>query len=247
MRLFRRYGRFGDRVAREELLERFLPLARRLARRYQRRDDSFDDLLQVASMGLLKAIDRFDPDRGTDFATYAVPTILGELRRYFRDAGWPIQVPRPDKERVLEINRAVDDLGARLGRSPTAKEIAAARGLSVEEVLDALEAGRAAAPASLDARVGTDEGEARTFGDSLGVDDPSLELVEFRDTVARSLRGLSAREHHILYLRFVEDLTQAEIGERIGVSQMHVSRLLRRALEHSRKVAEGPATVAGPD
>jgi RNA polymerase sigma-B factor len=243
-RLFRRHARFGDPAARDELLRRFMPLARRLARRYRRGNEPLDDLMQVASLGLLKAIDRFDPERGTEFSTFAVPTILGELKRYFRDYGWVIEILRPEKERVLEVERTVENLSPRLGRSPTPGEIAAATSLSVEEVLDALALSAAARPASLDAAVRVEDGQSKRLSECFGYDDRGLELVECRDAVSRSLRGLTAREHEVLYLRFVEDLTQAEIGARIGVSQMHVSRLLRRALEHSRALAEGSERLA---
>ena len=237
-RLFQRYQRFGDLGARDELLERFLPLAQRLARRYYRDQDSADDLVQVASIGLLKAIDRFDPARGTQFTTFAVPTILGELKRYFRDFGWAMHVPRADKERALEVTRTEDDLSLQLGRPATPAQVAEALGLSLEEVLHAKETAATAMPASLDAPAQVEHGERSTLGDRLTCEDEQLELAECRDTVARSLRGLSERDRHILYLRFVEDLTQSEIGARIGLSQMQVSRLLRHALDHSRALAE---------
>jgi RNA polymerase sigma-B factor len=245
-RLFRRHARFGDVAARDELLRRYLPLAQRLARRYHRGHDSLDDLVQVASIGLLKAIDRFDPERGTEFATYAVPTIIGELKRYFRDLGWPVHVPRGDKDRALGVARTVDELSSRLGRSATPAQIAAAAELSVEEVLAALETAAAARPAPFDALGRTKEGDAPSLGDRLACEDEELELVERRDAIARCLRGLPEREHRILFMRFVEDLTQAEIGERVGLSQMQVSRLLRHALEHSQALAAGPVRQADP-
>jgi RNA polymerase sigma-B factor len=194
--------------------------------------------VQVASIGLLKAMDRFDPERGTQFTTFAVPTILGELKRYFRDFGWAVHVSRADKDRALEVAKVDDELSVQLGRPATPGEIAAATQLSVEEVLDALETGAAATPTSLDAPSSFADGEPRTLGERLTCEDEQLVLAECRDTVARSLRGLSERERHILYLRFVEDLTQSEIGARVGLSQMQVSRLLRHALDHSRTLAE---------
>jgi RNA polymerase sigma-B factor len=167
---------------------------------------------------------------------YAVPTILGELKRYFRDFAWAIHVPRGEKENVGKINRTVERLSADLGRSPTAAEIGAASGLSVPDVLLALETGRAARPSSLDTLITREDGRSQDVGDCVGREDDGLELVEHRDAIARSARGLSRRERRILYLRFVEDLTQAEIGARLGISQMHVSRLMRRALERSRRM-----------
>ena len=228
----------GDPAAREELLRRHLPLAHRLARRYWQGSDSYEDLVQVASIGLLKAIDRFDPERGTEFTTFAVPTILGELKRYFRDCGWAVHVSRADKDRALEVTRANGELSLTLGRSATPAELAAATGLTVEEVLDGLATAAAARTTPLDAPASAEDGDSATLGDRLACEDEELARVERRDVVARSLRGLSARELEILYLRFVEDLTQSEIAARIGVSQMHVSRLIRRALARLRTVAE---------
>jgi RNA polymerase sigma-B factor len=236
-RLFRRYARFGDLAARDELLERFLPLARGLARRYHRGTEPLDDLVQVASMGLLNAITRFDPERGREFTTYAIPTIVGELKRYYRDYGWAMKVPRGDKDRVVALNRAIDDLSTRQGRSPTPQELADHTAMSLEEVLGALELASAAWPASLEEPSDRADGEPCTLAESLGGEDPSIDLVECRDVVARSTRGLTPREQRVLRLRFVEDLTQSEIGERIGVSQMQVSRILRTALERSRETA----------
>jgi RNA polymerase sigma-B factor len=246
--LFRRYARFHDLAARDELFERFLPLARGLARRYDRGGESLDDLVQVASIGLLRAIDRFDPERGREFTAFAIPTILGELKRHFRDLGWTLKLPRGDKERVLYINQSIDELCGRRGRTPTPEEIAAASKLSVDEVLDGLRAAAAARPISLDESAGRLDDEPCTIGETLGYDDEALALVECRDVVCRSLRGLSQREHHVLYLRFVCDLTQLEIGEHIGLSQMQVSRILRCALERSREVArERHPLPAGSD
>jgi RNA polymerase sigma-B factor len=236
-RLFRRYHRFGDLAARDELFERFLPLARGLARRYQRGAEPHDDLAQVASIALLGAIDRFDPERGREFTTFAVPTIAGELKRYYRDHCWAMKVSRGDKDRAVALNRSIDELAARCGRSPTPAELAAHAGFSVAQVLAALELAGAAWPSSLDDPGGPGDDDAGTIADTLVFDDPTLEAVERRDLVARSVRGLEPRERRVLYLRFVEDLTQAEIGRRIGVSQMQVSRILTAALEHSRERA----------
>jgi RNA polymerase sigma-B factor len=248
-RLFRRYARFGDIAARDELVERFLPLARGLARRYHRGTEPFDDLVQVASIGLLGAIDRFDPERGREFTTFAVPTIVGELKRHYRDHGWAMKVLRGDKERVLDVVRATEQLSARLGRAPAPAEVAEHTGLDLAAVLDALELAVAARPSSLDEHWHASDGEpgwAAAAGAALGRDDPELARVEARDVVWRSVRTLTPRERRVLHLRFVEDLTQTEIGERIGVTQMQVSRILSRSLEHSRAYAEATAARARP-
>jgi RNA polymerase sigma-B factor len=236
-RLFRRYHRFGDLAARDELFERFLPLARGLARRYQRGTEPHDDLAQVASIALLGAIDRFDPERGREFTTFAVPTIAGELKRYYRDHCWAIKVSRGDKDRAVALNRSIDELSTRCGHSPTPAELAAHAGFSVAQVNAALELGAAAWPSSLDEPSGPGDDEVTTIADTLVFHDPTLEAVEHRDLVARSVRDLEPRERRVLYLRYVEDLTQAEIVRRIGLSQMQVSRILQAALEHSREHA----------
>ena len=245
-RLFRRYARFGDLAARDELFERFLPLARGLARRYQRGTESYEDLAQVASIALLGAIDRFDPERGREFTTFAVPTIAGELKRYYRDYAWALKVPRGDKDRVVAINRSVEALATRSGRSPTPAEVAADTKLTIEQVLAGLELAAAAWPSSLDEPSSPSDDDPPTLGDTLVWEDPTLDLVERRDLVARSVQPLAPRERRVLYLRFVEDLTQAEIGARIGLSQMQVSRVLRTALERSREAAAAPPEPA-PD
>jgi RNA polymerase sigma-B factor len=228
-RLLRRY-RDGDMAARDQLVEMLQPLAQRLAARYRHTTESQEDLEQVAYVGLIKAIDRFDPDLGP-FVRYAVPTILGELKRHFRDRGWGIHVSRSLQERFLKVGDAVDELTARLGRSPTPRDIASATGFTLEEVLEALDASSAYAPAALDAPRGGEEDEGATLGDSLGAVDDRFELVEIGASLAPALRALPERERAILHMRFVEDLTQSEIADRIGISQMHVSRLLRRSIE----------------
>jgi RNA polymerase sigma-B factor len=216
------------------VIERFLPLARQLARRYERPDEPMDDLFQVASMGLVKAVDRFDPSRGVAFSSFAVPTILGELKRYFRDVGWAVHVPRSMQERVLEVNRAVTDLSRTLGRSPTPAELAEATEFTHEEVLEALEAATAHDSVPLEApRPGDDDDEGGVVA-KLGGEDPGYELAEYSATLAPELRALPERDRLVLYLRFVEDLTQSEIADQIGVSQMHVSRLIRAALAKLR-------------
>src|SRR4051795_13697781 len=237
-RLMNRYHQEGDTAARDELVERFLPLARQLARRYQRGNEPLDDLIQVASIGLVKAVDRFDPSRGAAFSSYAVPTILGELKRYFRDAGWAVHVPRGMQERVMSVNQAMTRLGRDLGRSPTPAEVAEALGEDPEQVLEAMEAAIAYDAISLDARPrSSDEEGADTYADSVGEVDERYELVEYAAAIAPTVRALPERDRLVLHLRFDEDLTQLEIAQRIGVSQMHVSRLIRRALTRLRTVA----------
>jgi RNA polymerase sigma-B factor len=232
-----RYHRHGDLAAREELARRFLPLARDLALRYTYTDEPFDDLLQVASLGLIKAIDRFEPERGTKFSSYAAPTILGELKRYFRDKGWALHVPRDLQERTLAVNRETETLSKELGRSPRVREVARALGCSAEEVLEAQEAAASYEAASLNAPTSRDDDEAAELVDLLGAEDHTYELVESRDAIASTWRALPEIERTVLELRFLHDLTQREIGERIGYSQMHVSRLLRRALKRLETAA----------
>jgi RNA polymerase sigma-B factor len=238
--LFRRYQRDGDLDARRELIERYLPLARSLARRYERRGESLDDLVQVASLGLVKAIDRFDPERELSFSSYAVPTMLGELRRYFRDSGWALHVPRDMQERVLKVNATVERLSGELGRSPSPQQVAGELNLPVEEVLEAIAANAAYDTASLDTPLRSGDEERRTVAETFGETDERFDFIEGRASIGVALKTLPERERLILHLRFMEDLTQGEIAQRIGVSQMHVSRLIRRALEHVRAVA-GPA------
>ena len=227
---FARYSK-GDMAAREELVEHYLPLARRLAARYRNSGEAQDDLEQVASLGLVKALDRFEPGVGP-FARYAVPTIVGELKRHFRDKGWGVRVPRYLQERVMEVNDAVERLATELGRSPTPRDVAEMTGMSLEEVLEAMDAASAYTPMSLDApQPGGDEDDDSSLGQRIGERDPRYELAEWRPSVAPALAALEPRDQEILRLRFAEDLTQSEIAARVGISQMHVSRLLRRSLE----------------
>jgi RNA polymerase sigma-B factor len=232
-----RYHEKGDLTAREELCERFLPLARDLALRYTYTDEPLEDLVQVASLGLIKAIDRFEPGRGTKFTSYAAPTILGELKRHFRDKGWSLHVPRDLQERTLALSRATETLSKELGRSPKVREVAAHLGCSIEQVLEAQEAAASYEAASLDAPAARDDGESAALVDLLGQDDSSYELVEDREAIASTWHALPEVERQVLELRFMHDLTQREIGERIGYSQMHVSRLLRRALRRLESAA----------
>jgi RNA polymerase sigma-B factor len=238
--LFERYHVHGDADARNELVRQCLPLARKLASRYVRKGESIDDLMQVASIGLIKAVDRFDPTRGTAFSSFAVPSILGELKRHFRDHGWAARVPRPLQERVLKVNTAAEQFFAAHGRAPKPRELAALVGEDVEDVLEALEAATAHTSVSLDAPMGGHAGEdgGATYADMVGEPDGRLELIESRSVVDGAMRALPERERQVLALRFGEDMTQSEIAARIGVSQMHVSRLIRRALERLRAVAE---------
>ena len=226
----------GDDAAREELVERFLPLARQMARRYERGRESIDDLNQVASLGLLKAIDGFDPERATAFSSYAVPTMLGELKRHFRDKGWAVRVPRGLQELSLRIDRATERLSGELNRSPTTQELAETLDVEVEEVLEALEAGGAYRALSFEAPRKEDDDSA-SLADTIGLEDDGYETAETRATLSHLLRTIPPREREVLRLRFVEDLTQSEIGEQIGVSQMQVSRLIRQALARMREAA----------
>jgi RNA polymerase sigma-B factor len=228
--LFDRWQRQRDRTARDELVERFLPLARNLARRYGGGLEPFEDLLQVASLGLLKAVDRFDSSRGTAFSSFAVPTILGELKRYFRDFGWAVHVPRGAQERAVKVEDAKRQLSVKPGRAPTVPELAEYLELSIEDVLDSLETSRAHHAVSLDAPHDDGEGEGGTVVDTFGDEDPGLRLADARVTVGATARHLSAREREVLALRFVQDMTQTEIAERVGVSQMQISRILRRSI-----------------
>jgi RNA polymerase sigma-B factor len=231
----------GNEAARAALVRRFMPLARNLARRYERSSEPLDDLVQVASLGLVKAIDRFDPERGNAFVSFAVPTILGELRRYFRDCCWDVHVPRGTQERTLKLEEAEHRLTSDMGRAPTVAELAQYLELDQEQVLDAIGAAHAYGALSLDAPRASQTGEgAVTYGEALGDIDERYALVEDGLAIAGALKHIPARERHVLQLRFAEDLTQSEIAERIGVSQMQVSRLLRHALEQLRILARAP-------
>ncbi len=232
--LFRRWQQDGDARSRDMLVERFLPLARSLARRYDRSSEPFEDLLQVASLGLVKALDRFDPTRGNAFASFAIPTILGELKRYFRDSGWAVHVPRGQQERALKVEQARQHLTSATGRPPTVYELAEYLEISTEDVLAALAAAQAYDAVSLDAPRPSESGESASYGEHFGEDDDGYALVEANVTVTGAISHLPDRERLVLHLRFVEDLTQTEIAERIGVSQMQVSRVLRRSLERLR-------------
>jgi RNA polymerase sigma-B factor len=242
--LFERY-RDGDGQAREQLVARFLPLARQLARRYQRAGEPLDDLLQVASMGLIKAIDRFDPEREIAFSSYAVPTILGEIKRHFRDRTWAVRVPRDLQELTLRVDKAVGELSEELRRQPSVAEIGEAVGAEEEQVLEALQAGGAYRAVSFDAPRGDGgEDEASTLADSVGFDEHGFDRAEERATLEHLLTTITPRERDVLRMRFEEDMTQAEIGAVIGVSQMQVSRVIRQALSRLRAAAGADETAA---
>ena len=231
--LFLRYHREGDTAAREALIEHFLPLARSVANRYRHTPQPPEDLFQVASMALIKAVDGFDPDRGLAFSSYAVPTIIGELKRHFRDTVWALHVPRALKERVLLVERTERELSAKFGRAPTVDDLAEATQLSTEEVLDAIEARSAHDTESIESGSGDDQ--RASLAETIGGEDERLSLVEDRSALSSAMRHLSERDLEILHLRFVEGMTQTDIAERVGVSQMQISRLLRRALAQLRE------------
>jgi RNA polymerase sigma-B factor len=237
-RLFERWQKHRDPHAREALVERYMPLARRLARRYLSAREPIEDLLQVASLGLLKAIDRFDPARGNRFAAFAVPTILGELRRHFRAVSWAVHVPRGAQERALEVDKASHALLAVSGRAPAVREIAEYLELDEHDVLDALQTTQALDALSLNAPVCAEDGQA---GDSrfeaIGSSDEGYAYVEDSSAVEQALARLAPRERKIVQLRYDAEMTQSEIAEQVGISQMQVSRLLRRSLSEMRELA----------
>ena len=227
--LFDRFMRHGDARARAVLIERSLPLARSVALRYHRSHEPLEDLLQVAAVGLIKAVDRYDPARGVAFSSYAVPTILGELRRHFRDRTWAVRVPRDLQERSLRIDAAVGELRETLQRQPSVAEIGAALGLGEESVLEALQAGGAHHALSFDAPCRSGD-PPPLLAEVVGADDAGFDRAETRATMSALLVILTARERDVLRLRFEDDMTQAEIGSAMGISQMQVSRLIRRSL-----------------
>lgn len=229
--LLAHYHRTGDTRVRDRAIEHYMPLARRLAARYHRRPEPFDDLVQVANLGLVKAVERYDPARGTRFSSFAVPTISGELRRHFRGTAWSLHVPRGVQENALRVRDATGRLAHRLGRAPRVSELAEETGLDAEAISEALHARAVQSTASLDQTVGglADDGDA-TLGELLGAEDARYELAERQADIAPLLRALPARDREVLFLRFARDLTQSEIAERIGCSQMQISRILRRTI-----------------
>ncbi len=230
VRLIERHRR-GEQGARDALIERYMPLARSLALRYRRASEPLDDLMQVAAMGLVKAVDRWDPDRGLAFSSYAVPTILGEIRRYFRDSTWDVRPARDLQELALAVEEARDTLWAELGRSPTVGDIAAHLGRGEEQIVEALSASDARSLRSLDTPVREDEETSVTAGELIGAPDPGYAQVEAGVMLDALTQVLDDRAREILRLRFGEDLLQSEIAERVGCSQMHVSRIIRSSLQ----------------
>jgi RNA polymerase sigma-B factor len=228
---FVEYRRTGDRTLRNQLVQDHMRLAEFLARRFLHRGEPLDDLRQVALIGLVKAVERFEPDRGLQFSSFATPTIMGELKRHFRDKGWAVRVPRRIQELHLELDRTIATLSQELGRSPTTAEIASRAGVAEEDVLESMEASSLYRLSSLDSPRGDDDGSGAAPSERVGGADPELEGVETRVAVSELLSVLPEREQRIVYLRFFAGLTQSEIATEIGISQMHVSRLLTRSLE----------------
>ena len=234
--LLRRYHEQGDLAAREQLIEQYMSLVRSLARRYSYRGEQLEDLVQIGAIGLIKAIDRFDVNRGVELTTYATPNIIGEIKRNFRDRGWSVRVPRGLQELNIQLSRLIEELTVQHARSPTIAELAKSAGVSEEEVLEALESGRAYSALSLSAgSAGHDEDVELDPLESLGTEEHQYEVSEDRAVLAPGFRVLDERERKILHLRFFEGLTQSQIAQQVGISQMHVSRLIRRSLEKIRQ------------
>jgi RNA polymerase sigma-B factor len=246
--LLERYHRGGDLAAREKLIEKYMSLVRSLARRYSHRGEPLEDLIQIGAIGLIKAVDRFDLDRGVELTTYATPNIIGEIKRHFRDKGWSVRVPRGLQELNVQLSRLIESLTVELGRSPTIPELAKASGAEEESVLEALESGRAYSSLSLSVGSGHDEDGELDPLESIGTEEQAYAVSEDRAMLAPGFQVLDERERRILHLRFFEGLTQSQIAQQIGISQMHVSRLIRRSLEKIREeiVPEEPAQVRNP-
>ncbi|HWN20424.1 MAG TPA: SigB/SigF/SigG family RNA polymerase sigma factor [Gaiellaceae bacterium] len=243
--LLRRYHEQGDLAAREQLIEQYLSLVRSLARRYSYRGEQLEDLVQIGCIGLIKAIDRFDLDRGVELTTYATPNIIGEIKRHFRDKGWAVRVPRGLQELNVQLSKLVEELTVQNGRSPTIPELAKAAGVEEEEVLEALESGRAYTSLSLSSGGSDEDGELDPL-ESLGTIEHQYEVSEDRAVLAPGFRALDERERRILHLRFFDGLTQSQIAQQVGISQMHVSRLIRRALEKIRDEIAGDEDFETP-
>jgi RNA polymerase sigma-B factor len=233
--LLRRYHEDGDLQAREQLIEQYMSLVRSLARRYSYRGEQLEDLVQIGAIGLIKAIDRFDLERGVELTTYATPNIIGEIKRHFRDKGWSVRVPRGLQELNVQLSRLVEQLTVQLARSPTIPELAKAAGVEEEEVLEALESGRAYTSLSLSIGGGGGDDDDLDPLESLGTEEHQYEVSEDRAVLAPGFKALDERERKILQLRFFEGLTQSQIAQQVGISQMHVSRLIRRSLEKIRE------------
>ena len=243
--LLRRYHEDGDLQAREQLIEQYMSLVRSLARRYSYRGEQLEDLVQIGAIGLIKAIDRFALERGVELTTYATPNIIGEIKRHFRDKGWSVRVPRGLQELNVQLSRLVEQLTAQLGRSPTIPELAKAAGVEEEQVLEALESGRAYRSLSLSGGGGGDDDEDLDPLESLGTEEHQYEVFEDRALLAPGFKVLDERERKILQLRFFDGLTQSQIAQQVGISQMHVSRLIRRSLERIREtIAEDEESLA---
>jgi RNA polymerase sigma-B factor len=243
--LLRRYHEQGDLQAREQLIEQYMSLVRSLARRYSYRGEQLDDLVQIGAIGLIKAIDRFDLSRGVELTTYATPNIIGEIKRHFRDRGWAVRVPRGLQELNVRLSKLVEQLTVQLSRSPTIAELAKAAGVEEEEVLEALESGRAYSSLSLSQGGGQEDGEELDPLETLGEIEHQYEVSEDRALLEPGFRVLDDRERMILHLRFFEGLTQSQIAQQVGISQMHVSRLIRRALEKIREEIASDETPPG--
>jgi RNA polymerase sigma-B factor len=240
--LLRRYHEQGDLAAREQLIEQYMSLVRSLARRYSYRGEQLEDLVQIGAIGLIKAIDRFDLERGVELTTYATPNIIGEIKRHFRDKGWAVRVPRGLQELNVQLSRLMEQLTVQLGRSPTIPELAQAAGVEEEQVLEALESGRAYSSLSLSGGGGGDDDDLDPL-ESLGTEEHQYEVSEDRAVLAPGFKVLDERERRILQLRFFDGLTQSQIAQQVGISQMHVSRLIRRSLEKIREtIAEDEET-----
>jgi RNA polymerase sigma-B factor len=242
-RKFEEYRDSRDRKLRNELIEAHKSLASHLARRFANRGEPFDDLLQVAYLGMLKAVERFDPDRNLEFSTFATATVEGELKRHFRDKTWSVRVPRRPQELHLRLGNAINELSQKLHRPPQISELAAELGVSEDGVLEAMEVGGAYRSTSLDAKP-ADGGESLTLESRLGANDEGFDLAEHRVVLERLLDELPERERMIVQLRFFEDMTQTEIAQEVGISQMHVSRLLARTLVQLRERLDAPAPSA---
>jgi len=243
--LLRAYHHDGDLSARERLIERYMSLVRSLARRYSYRGEQLDDLIQIGAIGLIKAIDRFDLERGVELTTYATPNIIGEIKRHFRDKGWSVRVPRGLQELNVQLSRLVEQLTVQYSRSPTIPELAKAAGVEEEQVLEALESGRAYTSLSLSVGGGGGDDDDLDPLESLGTEEHQYEVSEDRAMLAPGFKALDERERKILQLRFFDGLTQSQIAQQIGISQMHVSRLIRRSLEKIREtIAEDEESLA---
>jgi RNA polymerase sigma-B factor len=238
-RLHRRYAETDDPQERDRIRERLVrgyeSLVHFLARRFQNRGEPLEDIVQVGFLGLIKAIDRFDPELGNEFTTFATPTILGEIRRYFRDKGWAIRFPRRLQELYQQVVRTNEELKNQLNRQPTVAEVAERLRVEPDDVLEAMEMSSAMTPMSIDATIGTGEDGGRQLGEAVGTEDPNLDRVEMRQVLERAMQHLNERERRIMIMRFFEEMSQAEVAKRLGISQMHVSRLQRAALEQLRE------------